>query len=153
MHTNNQVLNETVNTEAVDAEHVLALAASNPLASAPMLEALASSESAYVRSKVAENENTPDVILDALMHDCTSVKVALAGSSRAIERVWLLLKDDSSAVRMTLAANRDLPEHVHQVLTKDADRRVARCARRTLNEMRSGDSPVANLFKLFTRVA
>lgn len=153
MDMNTQVLNETVDHEAVDAEHVLALAASNPSASAQMLEALATSESAYVRSKVAENVNTPDVILDSLMHDCTSVKVALAASPRAIERVWLLLKDESSAVRMTLAANRDLPEHVLQVLVKDADRRVARCARRTLTEICNGDSPVANLFKLFTRVA
>jgi hypothetical protein len=153
MYTNNQVPNETAIHESVDAEHVLALAASNPSASARMLEALAASKSSYVRTKVAENENTPETILDSLMHDCTSVKVALAASPRAIERVWLLLKDESPAVRMTLAANPDLPEHVHQVLAKDSDRRVARCARRTLTDMRNGDSPVANLFKLFTRVA
>lgn len=139
--------------EALDAEHVLALAASNPSASAHMLEALAASASPLVRAKVAENENSTEEILDALMHDCSSVKVALAASPRAIERVWLLLKDEDSAVRMTLAANRDLPEHVHQVLAKDLDWRVARCARRTLSELRDFDNPVVNLFRMFTRAA
>lgn len=153
MNTNHHKQMEGAFHQAVDAEHVLALAASNPSASTEMLEALASSESAYVRSKVAENENTSEEILDSLMHDCATVRVALAASPRAIERAWLLATDDDASVRLTLAANRDLPEHVLQVLAKDADRRVARCARRTLTELRNGDSPVANLFKLFTRVA
>ena len=153
MNTRNISLNDAASREAVDAEHVLALAASNPSASAQMLEALAASESPYVRARVAENENTPEDILDALMHDCTSVKIALAASPRAIERVWLLLKDEDAAVRMTLAANRDLPEHVHQVLSKDLDWRVARCAKRTLTELRDFDNPVVNLFKLLTRAA
>jgi len=139
--------------QGIDAEDVLALAASNPNATAEVLEALAKSTSSYVRSKVAENEHTPPLVLDALMHDCTAVRAALAHNPKAIERVWSLVQDENPKVRMMLAANPNLPDHVYQVLQNDANKYVARRARRTLGQVRKSDNPVVSLVRIFSKAS
>jgi hypothetical protein len=143
----------SINSNQVDADHVLAMAATNPYADADMLEVLAKSDSAFVRSRVAGNEKTPSVVLDQFLHDCETVRVALASNPRAIERVWLMANDTSKAVRLSLAANLYLPDHVYQVLCKDEDSEVSWQARRTLKKIRQNDNPVTSLFGLFKKAS
>jgi hypothetical protein len=140
-------------TKLIDANDVFALAATNPHADAEMLTVLAKSDSAFVRSRVAENERTPSVVLDAFLHDCETVRGALAANPRAIERVWSLANDDSKAVRLKLATNPYLPDHVYQALCKDNDSQVSWQARRTLKEIRQSDNPVVSLFRMFKKVS
>jgi hypothetical protein len=142
-----------ISANAPDADDVLALAATNPHADADMLEVLSKSDSAFVRSRVAQNEKTPSVVLDAFLHDCETVRVALAANPRAIERVWLLANDDSKVVRLSLAVNPFLPDHVYQVLGKDEDSEVSWQARRTLKKVRQSDNPVSSLLGWFKKAS
>lgn len=137
----------------VGAERLVGLAAGNPDANAEILEALSSSDSPYVRSQVAQNAHTPSLVLDKLMHDCKEVRIALARNPKAIERVWSLVNDDSAEVRLALAKNPDLPDHVYQVLQQDANKQVARRARRTLGQLRQDDNLVTNLFRVLTKAS
>ncbi|HEY9777780.1 MAG TPA: hypothetical protein V6C81_28730 [Planktothrix sp.] len=136
-----------------DLENLLALAASHPNASAEVLALAATSQSAYVRCKVAENERASCDVLDELMHDCTSVRVALARNPKAVERVWSLATDSSPRVRLTLAKNANLPDHVYEALAQDTDPQVARQARRTLYKIRQDNNPVVSLYHLFRRAS
>ncbi len=139
--------------EPSEGYEVLAEAATNNDTTVEMLGALARSESEYVRSKVAENEKTPTLVLDTLLHDSVLVRVSLAKNPNVIERVWSLVRDESTIVRLHLAANPYLPDHVYQVLTKDTDSNVAWRARRTLRAVRRSDNPVVNLFSLFHKAS
>lgn len=140
-------------SKIVDAECVVGLAASNPDASAEILEALSSSDSPFVRSQVAQNGNTPSLVLDKLMHDCKVVRIALARNPKAIERVWSLVNDESAEVRLALAKNPDLPDHVYQVLQQDANKQVARRASRTFGQLRQDDNLVTNFFRALTKAS
>ncbi len=139
--------------ELTEAYEALAEAATTHDTTIEMLEALAHSESEYVRSKVAENEKTPSLVLDTFLHDSVLVRVSLARNPKVIERVWSLVSDESTIVRLHLAANPYLPDHVYQVLTKDTDSNVAWRARRTLRAVRRSDNPVVNLFRLFSKAS
>jgi hypothetical protein len=82
-----------------------------------------------------------------------SVRAALAHSPKAIERVWSLASDRNPTVRLKLAENPNLPDHVYQTLTKDPDNLVAHSARCTLRKLRQEDSPVASLFRFFSKAS
>ncbi len=137
----------------LESERLCSLAASNPHAPAEVLELLANSQSGEVRRRVAENASTPAVVLDTLMHDTVNVRAALASNPKAIERVWSLATDKNPTVRLNLAMNPNLPDHVYQFLAKDLDRNVARTARRTMRKLRQEDSPVASIYRFFAKAS
>jgi hypothetical protein len=139
--------------QPVALESLLALAASHPGASAEVLALAATSQSAYVRSRVAENENAPVDVLDDLMQDCSDVRVALARNPKAVERVWSLANDENPRVRLTLAKNPNLPDHVYEILAQDEDPQVSRQARRTLYALRKADNPVVSLINKFRKAS
>ena len=118
-----------------------------------MLAALANSPFTEVRGKVAENGKTPTNVLDTLMDDAEIVRTGLARNPRAIERGWSLVNDVSVTVRLCLAENPNLPEHVYQVLLNDLDAYVAAQACRTLRKLQRDDNPVVMLFNAFAKAS
>ena len=73
------------------------------------------------------------------------VRSAAAQHPSAISFVWKLVNDESSLVRYVLAMNRDLPEHVYEILAGDENHRVAKRAKRTLQIIKRDDSVVGQL--------
>jgi hypothetical protein len=111
--------------------------------SADMLEAMAHSDVARIRLRVAENPKTPIEILEILSTDrCADVRIAVGTNPSTPGFVSLKLAfDEDPNVRLGLAEEINTPVELLEKLAEDENPYVACRARDTINITRSQRKP------------
>ncbi len=111
--------------------------------SADVLEAMAHSEIASIRLRVAENPKTPSDVLEILAADrCPDVRIAV-GTNRSTPAFisFRLISDEDPDVRLGLADDIDTPIELLEKLAEDENPYVACRALETINIVQSQGKP------------
>ena len=104
-------------------------AARNPLVAAAVLQHLAESDDACMRTEAARNPETPSDLLNRLSKDCPEVRAAVAENSNVpLEVLSQLTSDPDPSVRCRAAENAAIPANALERLASDADQSVRFCA-------------------------
>lgn len=122
--------------------------AAHPNAKAACLSRLAQHSCEQIVIRVAENINTPADILALLSkHQCNEVRIAVAENASTPFLVLMELVEDKNVdVRYSLSENHNVPTTLLTVLLDDENPYIGARARKTLDRIKTTQSPALSWF-------